>query len=81
MRKEMLTCREVVEFLNDYLDGELSEDRRREFERHLADCPDCTAYLETYRLTVELSKGALASPAEEVFDARLVAAVLAACRE
>src|SRR5215470_4986023 len=49
-----MTCRELVDFLRAYLDGELSEDVRRRFEENLAACPECAAYLKTYRETVKL---------------------------
>jgi anti-sigma factor RsiW len=54
-----MTCREVIEFLMNYLDGELSPEVRTEFERHLAICASCTAYLNSYRQTVALSKSGM----------------------
>ena len=54
----MITCRELIEFLDDYVDENLSEERRREFEEHLAVCPDCVAYIDSYEKTVELTKRA-----------------------
>jgi len=48
----MLRCREVVDFLGDYLDGALDPDTRDAFEQHLAGCRDCPAFLATYRGTV-----------------------------
>ena len=53
-----LTCRELAEFLADYLASELGPDERAIFERHLADCPDCAAYLRSYAATVRLVKEA-----------------------
>lgn len=50
----MLTCRELVEFLWRYLEDELPPAERAEFDRHVAACPCCGTYLETYRTTVEL---------------------------
>lgn len=47
-----MKCREFVEFLMAYDDGELPEDQRASFERHMRDCPPCVTYLETYRETV-----------------------------
>jgi anti-sigma factor RsiW len=75
-----LTCREIADFLMAYEDGELSEAMRREFEAHLAVCPDCVAYLASYRATVALGKRAFAdenaAAAEEVPE-ELIEAVLA----
>ena len=75
-----MTCRELVEFLMDYLDEQLAEPERLCFEEHLGECPDCVAYLATYREAVRLGKEACAAgdaiPAEVPED--LVRAVLAA---
>jgi anti-sigma factor RsiW len=51
-----MTCREFAEILIDFLTGELDEERRRNSEQHLDICPPCVAYLETYRLTIHLSR-------------------------
>jgi anti-sigma factor RsiW len=47
-----LTCREVVELVNDYLEGLMSPEDRVRFELHLDDCPHCVTYLEQMRVTV-----------------------------
>ena len=57
-RTALLMCRELADFLGDYLAGELGPDERAIFERHLADCPDCAAYLRSYAATVRLAKDA-----------------------
>jgi anti-sigma factor RsiW len=49
-----LTCREVVELVNDYLEGALAPPERARFELHLDDCPGCVTYLEQLRMTVAL---------------------------
>jgi len=54
-----MTCRELTDFLADYLVGDMSETQRCAFEHHLAVCGPCVAYLETYKRTIELSKAAL----------------------
>ena len=51
-----ITCREFVEFLIDYLDGDLPEAQRREFDRHLSECVDCGAYMRSYRQAVRMGK-------------------------
>jgi len=63
-----MTCREFVEFLNDYLSGELPDTARAGFEAHLAHCMNCTAYLKTYRQTVRLAKEVCAEPEGPVPD-------------
>ncbi|MBN2384069.1 zf-HC2 domain-containing protein [bacterium] len=38
----------LCECIDQYLDDELDQTARTEFERHLNVCPDCQAYLEAY---------------------------------
>jgi anti-sigma factor RsiW len=52
LRRDDLVCRQVVELVSDYLEGALSRRDRKRFERHLAACPNCTAYLEQMRVTI-----------------------------
>ena len=73
----MLTCRELTEFLDDYVAGALKEGRRAVFEGHLAVCPDCRNYLASYRATVRLVKAARDTGIAGVPEG-LVKAVLAA---
>lgn len=37
-------CFDVLDRLSDYLDGELSEEERRQVEAHLAGCDECTRF-------------------------------------
>jgi anti-sigma factor RsiW len=55
-----MNCREFTEFLHDYLFGNLPAEERAEFEKHLAECPWCVAYLDSYRKTMELERAAFA---------------------
>ena len=54
-RRDELVCQQVVELVSDYLEGALSRSERRRFERHLADCEDCTEYLSQMRATIALT--------------------------
>ena len=81
MRAHELTCREVADFLMAYEDGELAPEARAEFDAHLAVCPDCVAYLASYRTTVALGRRAFAdedAAAAQHVPEDLVAGVLAA---
>jgi anti-sigma factor RsiW len=44
-----MNCRELQEWLADYLGDELDETQRQETERHLASCPACRAEVESLR--------------------------------
>jgi anti-sigma factor (TIGR02949 family) len=61
-----MSCREVLDVLAEYLDHALSADRLTYFERHLAGCEPCRAYLATYRATRALgaAAGRVTMPAE-----------------
>ncbi len=47
-----LSCRELVELVTDYLEGDLPLLERTRFEEHLAGCRGCSAHLEQMRLTL-----------------------------
>lgn len=78
-----MTCRQVADFLADYLSGALAADIRVQFDRHLSVCPNCQAYLATYRATIELGRKAFAAPdadAQPEVPDELVSAILSAVR-
>jgi anti-sigma factor RsiW len=79
-----MTCREFIDFLDDYVDGALPAAQRLFFDEHLAGCLDCQTYLESYKRTVRLGKLALADgdgPVPADVPESLVRAILAARRE
>ncbi len=79
----MITCRELADVIAAYLDGELPPTSVAAFEEHLAVCPSCVDYIDTYRETIKLGRGAFAdldAPAPADVPKDLVAAVLAAKR-
>ena len=51
-----MSCRQIIEFLEKYLSGELSVLERVKFEAHLALCRDCRQYLSSYKQTILLAK-------------------------
>lgn len=63
-----MTCREVIEFLSEYLNGELPPDVVTAFEEHLSICPDCVAYIDSYQKTIDLAKDAILNPETPVPD-------------
>jgi anti-sigma factor RsiW len=50
-----LSCRELVELVTAYLEGDLTKGERKRFEAHLTGCDGCTTYVEQMRRTVELT--------------------------
>lgn len=82
----LLTCLEVIDFLGAYVEDELPSDVRVRFDEHVAVCPACVDYIETYRQTKALTRHAAAEEAaaeeasaeEDGAPEPLVAAILAA---
>jgi anti-sigma factor RsiW len=78
-----MNCREFVEFIMSYLEGQATQAERETFDEHIGDCPPCLAYLETYRETIAMGRQACVDPEGPVPDdvpEALVQAVLAARR-
>ena len=57
----MICCKECIELLHDYLDGELNSETEASLEEHFADCPPCIAFVNTYKSTMRLCKDTLKS--------------------
>jgi len=53
-------CRELAEFILEYLEGGLDADTRERFERHLSRCANCRRYIAAYKTTIDLSQRAFA---------------------
>ncbi len=51
----MLTCREIVQLMTEYLEGTMPTEERLRFERHVAICPACRGFLAQMRETLRLS--------------------------
>jgi anti-sigma factor RsiW len=77
-----MTCREFAQFLDSYLAGELSPEEVAEFQRHLAVCDHCVAYLDGYQKTVDAVRRLRDSEADvpETVPEELVQAILLAKR-
>jgi anti-sigma factor RsiW len=76
-----MTCKELAEFLDEYVAETLESSRRAIFDQHLAVCPDCRAYLSSYRRTMQLGRQVMSdpdSPATVQVPAEMIKAVLAA---
>jgi anti-sigma factor RsiW len=69
----MITCRQLVELLVDFVAGELPEEHRQVLDRHLQMCPPCVTYLETYHLTIQLTRRLPDAPLPPALHKRLLA--------
>lgn len=71
-----ITCQELIDFIASYRDDELSAEQRVEFERHLAVCPSCVAYLKTYEQTIALARATGDETVPEDVPESLIQAIL-----
>lgn len=49
-----MTCRELVELVNRYLEGDMGAEERQVFEEHLAFCEGCENYVRQMKQTVKV---------------------------
>lgn len=66
-------CERTAACLMDYVEGELEAGDRREVLRHVAYCPPCRHFVESYHKTTVLCRMALRRPPPEGSVTRLVA--------
>ena len=46
------TCKQITDLVANYLNDNLAPRVKRQFVEHLKICPDCVAFLNTYRKTI-----------------------------
>ena len=54
MGHEQAICRELLDQLSEYIDGELEASLCTELEAHLAHCANCRVMVDTLRKTITL---------------------------
>ncbi|MGN6368877.1 MAG: anti-sigma factor family protein [Phycisphaerae bacterium] len=76
-----MNCKQVAEFLDRYLSGELPWGQRLMFDAHIALCRNCKNYIAGYRAAMKAAKGAIGGgmqEKEEALPGELVEAILRA---
>jgi anti-sigma factor RsiW len=51
----MFMCKDLVENIMDYIDNELDMKTLEELERHAGECPECRAFIDTYKRMLDLT--------------------------
>lgn len=69
-----IRCMQVLEHLDDYVDGELSDTRRAQVEAHLRGCDWCTKFGGEYASLVSTLRSDLLESERSRDDARDLAA-------
>ncbi|BDC51687.1 hypothetical protein F183_A40020 [Bryobacterales bacterium F-183] len=76
----MLTCKDFLRELNDYLDKCCDPSVRAEIEKHLNDCPNCFVVADTTKKTVNVYKGMEAQPLSDKLKSKLMGVIEAKMR-
>ena len=71
----MLTCKEFLQELTDYLDSAVDAELRRKLEAHINECPNCFVILDTTQKTIKVYKGMEPQEIPQEVHVRLMKAV------
>ena len=52
----MLTCKQFLSELSDFLDESLGADERKKLEEHINACPNCWVIADTTKKTIQVYK-------------------------
>jgi len=71
----LLTCKEFLQELTDYLDSTVDAELRVKLERHISECPNCFVILDTTQKTIKVYKGVEPQAIPDEVRVRLMKAV------
>lgn len=71
----MLTCKDFLGELSDYLDETIDAELRSKLERHITECPNCWVIADTTRKTIQIYKGMEPYPIPPDVESRLMKAL------
>jgi anti-sigma factor RsiW len=71
----LLTCKDFLNELSDYLDECVDVEVRAKLEQHIAECPNCWVIADTTRKTIRIYKGMEPYPIPADVETRLMAAL------
>jgi anti-sigma factor RsiW len=71
----LLTCKDFLHELSDYLDESIDAELRAKLEKHITECPNCWVIADTTRKTVQIYKGMDPYPVPQEVEQRLMLAI------
>jgi hypothetical protein len=71
----LLTCKEFLAELSDFLDEKTDAEIKAKLERHIAECPNCWVICDTTKKTISVYKGMKSCSIPEDVHQRLMAAM------
>jgi anti-sigma factor RsiW len=71
----LLTCKDFLNELTDYLDENIDTELRAKLEKHITECPNCWVIADTTRKTIRIYKGMDPYPIPSDVEDRLMRAL------
>jgi len=71
----LLTCKDFLHELSDYLDECADKEVRAKLEAHIAECPNCWVIADTTKKTIKIYKGMEPYPIPNDVESRLMKAL------
>jgi anti-sigma factor RsiW len=71
----LLTCKDFLRELSDFLDENLDAEIRAKLEAHITECPNCWVIADTTRKTIRIYKGMEPYPIPGDVEERLMRAL------
>jgi anti-sigma factor (TIGR02949 family) len=71
----LLTCKQFLQELTDYLDDAIDPQTRSELTRHVNECPNCWVVCDTTEKTLKVFKGMEAKAVPPDIEKRLMSAL------
>ena len=75
-----MECREILERLSEYVEGELDPQLCLELEEHMKDCHPCLLFVNSFKKTITLYKYACDDPMPKEVHLRLHAFLKKECQ-
>jgi anti-sigma factor (TIGR02949 family) len=71
----LLTCKEFLDELSEYLDETAQGEVRKKLEAHVSECPNCWVIVDTTKKTLQIYKGMEPQAIPEELHSRLMKAL------
>jgi anti-sigma factor RsiW len=71
----LLTCKDFLNELTDYLDEAVDAEVRAKLEQHITECPNCWVITDTTKRTIQIYKGMEPYAIPSDVESRLMAAL------
>jgi len=71
----LLTCKDFLNELSDYLDERVDAEVRSKLEQHITECPNCWVIADTTKRTIRIYKGMEPQPIPADVESRLMKAL------